>query len=299
MTTVSPKRAALVTRLVTARLKACRFSGSTSALLGLAHAHLDRRAEVLGLLLHLLQQLADVGRRRLLAAVALGEGQVVLQHVLHLVDVVLQRRDLAAVAEQGELQLEAGQHGAQVVADARQHGGALLDVMADAVAHLQERLRGLAHLARAARAEVGRHGPALAEGVGRLGQPQDGPDLVAQEQDGDRQQHHRGAHHPDQEDVRVGGVGLAALGDEAQDGVVELDADLDVPRLADGVDPERPLDVAARISSDSARSSRSKNGLGCGGRQVAGRQDREREIRTGSGAMSTSCAMSSLKARLS
>ena len=180
-------------------------------MLGLAHAHLDRRAEVLGLLLHLVQQLADVGRRGLLAAVALGEGEVVLEHVLHLVDVVLERLDLRALAQQRKLQLEARQHGAQVVADAGQHGRALLDVVADAVAHLQERLRRLPHLARAARPEVGRNGPALAEGVGRLGKPQHGADLVAQEQDRDGQQDDRGAHHPDQEDVRVRGVGLPAL----------------------------------------------------------------------------------------
>ena len=86
MMTCSPKRAALVTRLVMARLKACRFSGSTSSPLALAHLQLDRRA-VVPRLLHLLQQLADIGRRRLLAAVALGEGQIVLEHVLHLVDV--------------------------------------------------------------------------------------------------------------------------------------------------------------------------------------------------------------------
>ena len=125
--------------------------------LGLAHAHLDRRAEVLGLLLHLAQQLADVGRRGLLAAVALGERQIVLEHVLHLADVVLAAPAISGLlAQQRKLQLEARQHRAQVVADACQHGGALLDVMADALAHLQERLRRLPHLARPARPEVGR-----------------------------------------------------------------------------------------------------------------------------------------------
>ena len=178
---------------------------------------------------------------------------------------------LGRVAEQRQLQLEARQDGAQVVADAGQHGRALLDVRRDAVAHLQEGLRRLAHLARAARAEVVGHRPALAERVGGLGEPQDRPDLVAQEQDGDGEQDHRRADHPQQEDVRVGGVRLRARGDEAQDGVVVLDADLDVPRLADGVDPERPLAPAGAISSDSARSSSAKNGLGRGaGRSPGG-----------------------------
>ena len=53
------------------------------------------------------------------------------------------------VAEQRELQLEAGQDGAEVVADAGQHGRALLDLPLDALAHVDEGLRRLPHLARA------------------------------------------------------------------------------------------------------------------------------------------------------
>ena len=86
--------------------------------------------------------------------------------------------------------------------------------------------RRLAHLARAARREVG-HRAALAEIVDGGGQRQDRPDLVAQEEDGDGEQHEAGADHPDDEDQRVGGVGLAAAGEDAQHVVVELDADLD------------------------------------------------------------------------
>ena len=95
------------------------------------------------------------------------------------------------------------EHGPEVVTDAGEHRRALLDVRLDAVAHLQERLCGLAHLARAARAEILRHRATLAESVGGFAQPQDGPDLVAEEQDGDGEQDHRGADHPEQEDVRV------------------------------------------------------------------------------------------------
>ena len=98
----------------------------------------------------------------------------------HLVDVLLHRLDLGAVAEQRQLELEAGQHGAQVVRHAGQHRGALLDRALDARLHLDEGLRGAAHLARAARPEV-RHLAALAEALGGVGEPQDRPDLVAQE----------------------------------------------------------------------------------------------------------------------
>ena len=77
-----------------------------------------------------------------------------------------------------------------------QHDGALLDMALDAVAHLDEGLRRLAHLARAARAEILWRRPPLAEALGGFSQAQDRLDLIAQEQDGDGQQHERGAHHP-------------------------------------------------------------------------------------------------------
>ena len=83
-----------------------------------------------------------------------------------------------------QFELEAGQHRAQIVRDAGQHGGALLDRALDAPLHLDEGLRRAAHLARAARPEV-RHLAALAEALGGVGEPQDRPDLVAQEQDRD------------------------------------------------------------------------------------------------------------------
>ena len=51
----------------------------------------------------------------------------------------------------------------------------------DAVAHLDEGLRRLPHLARAAGAEVGGHRAALTEGVRGFRKAEDGLDLVAQE----------------------------------------------------------------------------------------------------------------------
>ena len=113
----------------------------------------------------------------------------------------------------------------------------------DAVAHLDEGLRRLPHLAGAARAEIGRRRPPLAQALGGLGQTQDRLDLVAQEQDGHGEQHERCSEHPQEEDLRVGGIGLAAAGEHMHHRVVELDANVDEVRRADGVDPERLADL--------------------------------------------------------
>jgi hypothetical protein len=82
------------------------------------------------------------------------------------------------------------------VANAREHGRALLDVLGDAVAHLDERLRRLAYFPRAARAEVIGKWAALSEGVRGFRKAQDGADLITQEQDGDGEENYRCADHP-------------------------------------------------------------------------------------------------------
>ena len=103
-----------------------------------------------------------------------------------------------------------------------------------------------AHFARAARTEI-RRLAALAETFGRVRQPQDRPDLVAQEQHRDDQQDRRRADHPEQEDLRIRRIGGAALGEHAHHRVVELDPDFDQVGAADGVDPERPADLPAEL----------------------------------------------------
>ncbi len=137
------------------------------------------------------------------------------------------------------------------MADAGEHGGALVDLALDALAHLVEGDRRLAHLAGAARGEIG-HGAALAEIVDGGGQSEDRADLVAQEDDGDGEQHHRGRHHPPDEDQRVGDIGLGARREDAQHRMVELDADLDQARAAERVDPERLADLPADLLAEHA-----------------------------------------------
>src|SRR6516162_8218045 len=125
-------------------------------------------AVALDVALELLQEGRHVGGGRLLAGVAAREGEVGLEHTGHLIDVLLHRLDLWALADQRELELKAGQNGAQVVADAGQHGGALLHGALDAALHLDEGGRRAADLARPARPEV-RHLAALAEALGGVG----------------------------------------------------------------------------------------------------------------------------------
>ena len=84
-------------------------------------------AVALGIAAQFLQRQRHVGRLRVLAAVAARESEIVLQHAGHLVDVLAHAVDLGAVPDQGQLELEAGQDGAQIMRDAGQHCRALLD----------------------------------------------------------------------------------------------------------------------------------------------------------------------------
>ena len=182
----------------------------------------------------------------MLAAVAARERQIGLQHRRHLVDVLAHGVDFRAVADQRQLELEAGEDGAQIVADAGQHRGALLDRTLDARLHFQKRLRGAADFACPAGPEIRRLAP-FAETFSGICQPQDRPDLVAQEQHRNDQQDRGGADHPEQEDLRIRGIGRAAFGENPHHGVVELDADFNQIGAADGIDPERPRNLPAEL----------------------------------------------------
>ena len=174
--------------------------------------------------------------------------------------------DLRTVADQRQFELEAGEDGAQIMRDAGQHRGALLDRALDAGLHLQESLRRAPHLARAAGPEV-RRLAALAKTFGSIRQPQDRPDLVAQEQHRDDQEDRRRAQHPEDEDLGIGSVGGAALGIDTHHRVIELDADFHQVGAADGIDPERSADLAAKLhrerSGRAARRTASDRAAAC------------------------------------
>ena len=76
----------------------------------------------------LADQAAEIGRLGLLLALAAREGEVGVDHALHVGDVGFEAGDGGlAVAEHREFQLHARQRRAQIVADAGQHLGALGD----------------------------------------------------------------------------------------------------------------------------------------------------------------------------
>ena len=180
----------------------------------------DPRAVALGVGAQIVEHFAQVRRRRRFAGVAAREGEIGLEHAPHLVDVLLQRLDFRRFVDDRERQLEARQDGAQVVADAVEHRRALLRGALDAPLHFDEGVAGLANFARAARMEL--DVAPLAEILRRLGEAQDRADLVAQEEDGDRDQHDRGAEHPENEDMDVRLVGETAARHEAQNAVAEV-----------------------------------------------------------------------------
>ncbi len=130
--------------------------------------------------------------------------------------------------------------------DAGQHRRALLDRTLDARLHLDEGGGRAADFAGTAGTEVG-HFPPLAETFGRIGKPQDRFDLIAQKNNCDGQQHCRCAHHPEQEDFRIGDIGRAAPGKDPHHGVVELDADFQQRGLADRIHPKRTPDLLAQF----------------------------------------------------
>ena len=206
-----------------------------------------RIAGAIGIRLDLVEQPTQVGPHRRLAGIAPREGEIALQHAVHLVDVALEIIGFGRVPQHREREAEPRQDGAQVVADPVQHGRAVFDRALDAPRQLDEGMARLADLARPARPEL--HLAAAAEILRGRGELQDRPDLVAQEQDGDAEQHERGPDHPDEEDVRVRGVGQAAACDDPHHRVLQLDPDLDQVRTPDRVDPEG----AAHLPGDLVR----------------------------------------------
>ncbi len=159
--------------------------------------------------------------------------------------------------------------------DAGEHRGALFDIALDPALHLDEGIAGAADFARPLRAEI--RFPAHAESLGRVHQLHDGLDLVAQEGHRDDDQHEGGAEHPKQEDIGVRGIGGAAIGDDAQDRVVEQDADFDEVRAADRVEPEGLVNLTADLLRQRAVDDREER-LRQGRRQRAFRDELDIDV---------------------
>ncbi len=86
----------------------------------------DLGAVPLGVGAQILEQAPTSVRTADSAGVAAGEGEIAFEHAAHFVDVLLQELAVGGIVEQRQRQLEAGQDRAKVVADAVEHGGALL-----------------------------------------------------------------------------------------------------------------------------------------------------------------------------
>ena len=203
----------------------------------LRRGDLDLGAGATGVLARAGQQVGDRHLLRRLPGLAAGEGEVFVDHVLHLVEVPAHGGGALEGGREGELEAETGQGRAQVVADRGEQGGALVDVPLDAVAHVHEGLGGGADLPGTRGLEaLARLAPA--EGLRRLGEAFDGADLVADEQDGDAHQQDGGDEQPEHEDVGLGRDGALARGDDAQHALGLLHPNVDVGRVAGGVEPE-------------------------------------------------------------
>ncbi len=166
-----------------------------------------------------------VGALGVFAAFASRKIEILIQHVLHLGDVLAQRPHVSAVVHHRELQLEPCQRRLQVVADPGKHLGALRDVTFDALAHGDEGLRGAAHFARAIRLEIG-NGTALSEALGGNRQALDRPHLIAQKQDSDPQQNQRRTDHPEDKHVHIRGDQPLTRDRQLQHPVLYLHADV-------------------------------------------------------------------------
>ena len=200
-----------------------------------------------------------------------GEIKIAIENLVHVVDIAIERLEILGVIGNGKLQSKAGEDGAQVMADRREHGSPLLDLAFDTFAHLQEGDAGAAHFIGTSR-HIG-HGRllALAETLGCARQCQDGPDLSAEKQDRDGEQDERGPDHPDQEDMGVGGVGAIAPGHQRQDPLaVHQDANFHIAAVDAGVEPEGAGDLLGQLFGQRRIKDRKSWRRSRGGQQLAG-----------------------------
>ncbi len=111
----------------------------------------------------------------------------------------------------------------------------------DARLHVQEGHGRLAHFAGAVRVKA-RDLCALAKGFRRGGQALDRAHLVADEQHRHRGEQQGGPRQPHDEGAGLGGEGPVARRQHPHHALGQLDPDVDVGRVAGGVEPERAVE---------------------------------------------------------
>ena len=188
---------------------------------------------------NLIEQRRDVDWHRFFSALALGKGEIFIEHFVHLGDVGFEFGDFGTVPQHGVLQFHSGERRAQIMRHPGQHFRALDDLPLDALAHEQEGRSRLAYLGGAGGLEVG-HVTTLAEAVRGGRQSADGTDLVAHEHGGDRKQDKRGSRHPHDEDVGGRAEQPLARREHLKHAVRKLDVDFHLPPEGSGVDRKRP-----------------------------------------------------------
>ena len=114
---------------------------------------------------------------------AFGEIKEGIQHALHIIDVLQQRLRIVFV-DHRQAKPHPRQGRAQVMADPRQHQGALFNLPLDPCAHIDKGRPRRTHLDSACRGIW--HVTPAAKGFGRAGQPLDRAQLVAQVNEGDQ-----------------------------------------------------------------------------------------------------------------
>jgi hypothetical protein len=147
--------------------------------------------------------------------------------MLHLFQVAFERLGGGIVLHHRKLKLHACERRPQIVADAGQHVRPLLHEARNAFPHVEESKPRAPHLGRPRRPEV-RHVAPLAEGLSRVGQAFDRPDLIAQEQDRDTEQDERGSHAPQHPHMCVRRHDALAVGENVHHRPVELNANIDL-----------------------------------------------------------------------
>ncbi len=147
---------------------------------------------------HPVEHRLQVGLLGRLLPLAGGEAQIGVDHSLHLGKIGTDRPGVLTVLHQFELQADAGQRCAKVVADAGQHFSPLVQLAHDAMTHGLEGAAGKPHLARAFKPVI-RCLTSKAKRPRGVGKPQDRPHLTAHEQQGNRKEQDRGAKRPAEE----------------------------------------------------------------------------------------------------
>ncbi len=137
------------------------------------------------------------------------------------------------------------------MADAGEHGGALVRERGEAFLHVDQRARGVAYFGRAGGAEV-RQVAAPAEGARGFGEAQDGADLLVEKADGERDHQQREGDDPDDEDVRVDHERALAVDDDLAPALRRREADMQARVAALQPDEDRRAGAAHQLGPQHA-----------------------------------------------